>query len=48
MRFGLEMMRDIVETIDTDQLPYADNVVIGDNSSGKTMLLKLFIERVGK
>jgi len=40
------MLNDIIEKIDANELPYADNVVIGDNSSGKTMLLKLFIERV--
>lgn len=48
MRFGLEMLNDIIGKIDTNELPYADNVVIGDNSSGKTMLLKLFIERIEK
>lgn len=45
MRFGLEKINDIVEKICEEELPYADSVVIGDNSSGKTMLLKLFIER---
>lgn len=46
MRFGLEKIDDIVKKIYEKELPYADSVVIGDNSSGKTMLLKLFIERV--
>ncbi len=45
MRFGLEKISDIVEKIYEKQLPYEDSVIIGDNSSGKTMLLKLFIEQ---
>lgn len=27
-------------------MPYIDSIVIGDNSSGKTLLLKLFIEKI--
>lgn len=45
MRFGLERISEIVEKIYEKELPYKDCVVVGDNSSGKTMLLKLFIER---
>ncbi len=45
MRFGLGMMNDIVEKIFEETLPYPDSIVIGDNSSGKTLLLKLFIEK---
>lgn len=45
MIFGWEMINDIVEKIFADNLPYADNMIIGDNSSGKTLLLKLFIEK---
>lgn len=47
MRFGLEKISDIVEKIYEKELPYEDSVIIGDNSSGKTMLLKLFIEQAG-
>ena len=45
MRSGSETIKAVVEDILTGRLPYRDNVVIGDNSSGKTLLLKLFIER---
>ena len=47
MRFGLEKINDIVEKIYEKELPYEDSIIIGDNSSGKTMLLKLFIEKAG-
>ena len=47
MKFGLEKISDIVEKIYDKELPYEDSVIIGDNSSGKTMLLKLFIEQAG-
>ncbi len=46
MKFGLETINHIVKKIHSNELPYGDNVVIGDNSSGKTLLLKLFIEMV--
>ncbi len=45
MRFGLEKISDIVDKIYKKELPYQDSIIIGDNSSGKTMLLKLFIEQ---
>lgn len=45
MKFGLEMMNHIVNKILEEKLPYTDCVVIGDNSSGKTLLLKLFVEK---
>lgn len=44
MKFGLERMNEITEKIYKRELPYVDNVIIGDNSSGKTLLLKLFID----
>lgn len=46
MKFGMEMINDITEKIDRQILPYVDCVVVGDNSSGKTLLLKTFIEKV--
>lgn len=45
MKYGPEMMNDIVDKISAEELPYRDSVVIGDNSSGKTLLLKMFIEK---
>ena len=43
MRFGSDMMEHMIDKVLWEELPYTDCVVIGDNSSGKTMLLKLFI-----
>lgn len=45
MRFGSDMMRQIIDKTFQEKLPYVDCIVIGDNSSGKTLLLKLFIEK---
>ena len=45
MRFGSDMMEHMIDKVLWEELPYTDCVVIGDNSSGKTMLLKLFIDR---
>lgn len=44
---GPEMINNITEKIFADELPYQNHVIIGDNSSGKTMLLKLFAEKAG-
>ena len=46
MKYGGMTMNSIVEKMFERELPYVDNVIIGDNSSGKTLLLKLFIEKV--
>lgn len=46
MKFGLEMMNHIIDKMSNEELPYIDSIVIGDNSSGKTLLLKLFIEKI--
>ena len=46
MKFGLEMMNHIIDKITNEELPYLDSIVIGENSSGKTLLLKLFIEKI--
>lgn len=48
MKFGLEMMSTIIKKIYAKELPYKDSVIIGDNSSGKTLLLKFFIEQAKK
>ncbi len=47
MRFGLEKISEVIEKIYEKALLYKDSVVIGDNASGKTLLLKLFIELAG-
>lgn len=46
MKFGLEMMNHIIDKISNEELPYVDSIIIGDNSSGKTLLLELFIEKI--
>ncbi len=46
MKFGLEMINHVIDKITNEKLPYTDSVIIGDNSSGKTLLLKLFIEKI--
>lgn len=46
MKFGQERMNLIIDKLFAGALPYLDSVIIGDNSSGKTMLLKLFIEKI--
>jgi hypothetical protein len=45
MKFGLERINEITEKMVKKELPYIDNIVIGENSSGKSLLLKKFIEK---
>lgn len=47
MKYGMEQMNEIVDKIMAEELPYSDHVIIGDNSSGKSLLLKKFIEQTG-
>ncbi|MDO5809317.1 MAG: hypothetical protein Q4P26_13095 [Lachnospiraceae bacterium] len=44
MRFGLEQMNDIISKVAAGSLPYPDSVIVGDNSSGKSLILKKFIQ----
>lgn len=46
MKFGLEIINHIIDKISNEELAYTDSIIIGDNSSGKTLLLKLFIEKI--
>lgn len=46
MKFGLEIINHIIDKLFNEELPYKDSIIIGDNSSGKTLLLKLFIEKI--
>lgn len=48
MKFGIDLLNEIVNLLYERQLNYADTVIIGDNSSGKSMLLKILIEKKGK
>lgn len=47
MKFGLEQMNDVIEKIASEKLSHLSNVIIGDNSSGKSLFLKKFIEKIG-
>ena len=46
MESGMGQITKIVKAIRSKQLPYTYTVLIGDNSSGKSLLLKLFIESI--
>ena len=46
MRFGREQIADIGKKISAQKLNYTDSVVVGDNSSGKSLLLKEFVKSV--
>ena len=46
MKFGMEQMNCVIEKMAKGQLPYQSTVVIGDNSAGKSLLLKKFIENM--
>ena len=48
MKSGPEMMRHLIDKILEDELPYRDSVVIGDNSSGKTLLLRFDVKKISR
>lgn len=48
MRFGIDSLNDIAELLQKRKLKYSDTIIVGDNSSGKSLLLKLLIEKFGK
>lgn len=45
MTFGINSLNEIANMILEQKLKYADTVIIGDNSSGKSLLLKILIEK---
>ena len=47
MKFGQEFLNEIINLLYCNNLNYDDTVIIGDNSSGKSLLLKLLIEKYG-
>lgn len=47
MQFGIDSLNNISRKIINRDLKYADTIIIGDNSSGKSMLLRMLIEKVG-
>ena len=48
MTFGMEQIEKVVEAIKNEQLLHTDTTVIGDNSSGKSLLLRQFIELISE
>ena len=46
MRFGMNQIDEVIDKIKLEELPHKNCVVIGDNSSGKSLLLKKFITRI--
>ncbi len=47
MKFGINFLNEIADMLLKRKLKYADTVIIGDNSSGKSLLLKILIEKFG-
>lgn len=48
MKFGVNPLNEIADMLQAERLEYPDTVIIGDNSSGKSLLLKMLIEKKGK
>ncbi|MCI9048355.1 MAG: hypothetical protein HFG71_14040 [Hungatella sp.] len=48
MNIGTEFLNSISQKIADKGLRYKDTVIIGDNSSGKSLLLKMILEKKGK
>lgn len=48
MKFGMEPLNDISENILKGNLRYADTIIVGDNSSGKSLLLRLLLYKMGE
>lgn len=48
MKSGENSLNEIVDLLQKKKLKYADTVIIGDNSSGKSLLLKMLIEKIGR
>ena len=48
MKFGMEQINEIKENLLEEKLPYFNSIIVGDNSSGKSLLLKTFIEEASK
>ena len=46
IRFGMDQITEIINKIESEKLPHKNCVVVGDNSSGKSLLLKKFIAQV--
>ena len=47
MKFGTNFLDSISQKIIDRELKYEDGVIIGDNSSGKSLLLRMLIAKKG-
>ena len=47
MQFGMDSLNNISRKIVDRDLKYADTIIIGDNSSGKSRLLRMLVEKAG-
>ncbi len=45
MQFGMDSLNNISRKIVDRDLKYADTIIIGDNSSGKSLLLRMLVEK---
>ena len=48
MKFGIEQISKMTENLLQEKMPYFNSIIVGDNSSGKSLLLKKFIEKADK
>lgn len=48
MTFGMEMITQVIQEIISEKLRYGDSIIIGDNSSGKSELLRRLILELEK
>lgn len=48
MKFGMKQIDGMVENLLEEKLSYCHSVIVGDNSSGKSLLLKKFIEEAAR
>lgn len=47
MQFGMDSLNNISQKIIDRELKYADTIILGDNSSGKSLLLRMLVEKAG-
>lgn len=45
MKFCQNMLDEVVEVLNSGKLPYADSILIGDNASGKSEVLKQYMRK---
>ena len=48
MKFGMDFLNSISAILLNRKLKYTDTIILGENSSGKSLLLKMIIQNAGK